>query len=432
MKVDNINDDDQPKLDIIKPGKKVALISDECEVFNVCVNKEFDVKTVIVTQIYDNVTLDNDIDHDSGKFSCDDLETTDSVNGINYKQMEQSPVSSISPQVVPVSNVKNNNDNNNNNDTNNNANIYYLDNVLTITECEKLCRAVDHHDQLSFWNTDALGRANEEARNFRNADTIEMHSPFFAEVLWNRIKHIFNDTSNDDIDNVGDDRDNEKKYKKYDDDDNDKYKIDDKYHIIISDNNENNINYERELIGTWKPTGINHDLLFAKYPCNGSFAPHTDGHVIENFNYRSFYSIILFLNTIPSLSYGGSTRFYNYNAIKNLKLIKINNDIQQWTCDNKYITHEIEAKAGRMLIFHQSLVHEGVLTIPPYNKYIIRTDIMYQRYPSLCNSVIDQNAYTLFKHAEDLAENGDVVNSILLFRKAFKMSPTMAAIMGHS
>jgi hypothetical protein len=411
MKVDNINDDNQPKLDVIKPGRKVALVSDECEVFNVCLNKEFDVKTIIVTQIYNNETLDNDIDHDSGKFSCDDLEITDTVNGIKYKQ---SLLSSISPQVAPVSNIKNNNnDNNNNNDTNNNANIYYLDNVLTITECDKLCRAIDHHDQLSFWNTDALGRANEEARNFRNADTIEMHSPFFAEVLWNRIKHVFNDTSNDDIHN---------------DDD----KIDDKYNIIISDSNENNINYERELIGTWKPTGINHDLLFAKYPCNGSFAPHTDGHVIENFNYRSFYSIILFLNTIPSLSYGGSTRFYNDNAIKNLKLIKINNDIQQWTCDNKYITHEIEAKAGRMLIFHQSLVHEGVLTVPPYNKYIIRTDIMYQRYPSLCNSVIDQNAYTLFKHAEDLAENGDVVNSILLFRKAFKMSPTMAAIMGHS
>jgi hypothetical protein len=423
--VDNINDDNQPKLDVIKPGRKVALVSDECEVFNVCLNKEFDVKTILTTQIYNNVTLDNDINHDSGKLNYGDLETTDAVNEIKHKQIIQSPASSISPQAVY------------NNDTKNNANIYYLDNVLTITECEKLCRAIDHHDQLSFWNTDALGRENEEARNFRNADTIEIHSPYFAEILWNRIKHIFNDTCNDDKDDDDDDdddRDNEKKYKMNDDDDDDDnyYNIDDKYNIIISDNNENNINYERELIGKWKPTGINHDLLFAKYPCNGSFAPHTDGHVIENFNYRSFYSIILFLNTIPALSYGGSTRFYNYNAIKNLKLIKINDIIQQWTCDNKYITHEIEAKAGRMLIFHQSLVHEGVLTVTPYNKYIIRTDIMYQRYPSLCNSVIDQNAYTLFKNAEDLAENGDVVNSILLFRKAFKMSPTMAAIMGHS
>ena len=63
-------------------------------------------------------------------------------------------------------------------------------------------------------------------------------------------------------------------------------------------------------------------------------------------------------------------------------------------------------------------------------KYIIRSDIMYERVPPILNSEKDKEAYTIFRQAEDLADSGDVDQSIVLFRRAFKMSPELAAMMG--
>ena len=86
---------------------------------------------------------------------------------------------------------------------------------------------------------------------------------------------------------------------------------------------------------------------------------------------------------------------------------------------------------GRMLIFDQSLVHEGVPPLAPYSKFIIRSDVMFQRSPAICDSPIDKEAYRIFKQAEQLAEAGNIEESIPQFRRAVKLSPTLAAIMGH-
>ena len=63
-------------------------------------------------------------------------------------------------------------------------------------------------------------------------------------------------------------------------------------------------------------------------------------------------------------------------------------------------------------------------------KYIIRSDIMYKRVPPILNSDKDKEAYRIIREAEDLAESGDVDGSILLFRRAYKLSPELAAMMG--
>jgi len=268
--------------------------------------------------------------------------------------------------------------------------VSYIDNVLTPEECVRLCTAIDSSDSLSFWSQ--AGRENEDARRFRDADTIEVDSADFAATGWTRIKHLVEALS-----------------------------------LCVADD-ECDVNWERELVGEWAPCALNHDLLFARYPPLGSFAPHTDGRAVHDFNTRSFYSVILFLNTIPSGQ--GGTRFYQQSATQQLQSASLGGQ-QHWTADPALATAEVDAVAGRLLIFHQSLVHEGVPALPPHQKYIVRSDVMCLRSPALCDSPADREAYRLYKEAEDLAEEGRIGESIPLFKRAIKMSASMARIMGQ-
>jgi hypothetical protein len=273
--------------------------------------------------------------------------------------------------------------------------VFIIDDVLDENECKLLCEALDMNSSLSFWSP--LGRSNDGARMFRNADTLEVNSKDIANRIWERLESC-----------------------------------DLKSFLKINVSEEaDDINWERELLGQWLPSSLNHDLLFAKYPSYGAFAPHTDGRAIHSFNVRSFYSVILFLNSIP-LQSGGGTRFYTSDAAQQLSKCTNAEGKEYWTSDPSLTTAEVEAVAGRMLIFHQALVHEGVPPIAPHEKYIIRSDVMLERNPRVCDSEQDVAAYKLFQQAEDLAEEGKVDESIPLFKKAFKLSPEMARIMGQA
>lgn len=261
----------------------------------------------------------------------------------------------------------------------------YIDHVLNQEECSSLKNAIDNCAKLSFWS--ASGRENTDARNFRDADTIEVSSTKIANCIWSRINNIH------------------------------------KFSPIVIPAGEISADgmivrrWERELVGEWEATGLNHELLFAKYPSLGSFAPHTDGRATLDFNCRSFYSVIIFLNTI--IDAGGGTKFYHKEVLNNLKQSGYS---QSWTGDDNMMIAEIEPIEGRMLIFDQEYVHEGVPSLPPNQKYIIRSDIMFTRKIPLLTSPTDIEAYKLYCNAELLAENGNVDESISLFKKAFRMS----------
>jgi len=269
--------------------------------------------------------------------------------------------------------------------------VFYIDSVLSPSEASKICSAIDGNCMLSFWNRS--GRQNEENRMFRDADTIEVDSRKLVDRIWFRLNSSLTSL------------------------------------LEVSILDQDDVNWERELCGRWMPSALNHDLLFAKYPSHGSFAPHTDGRAIHDFNTRSFYSVILFLNTIPP-GCGGGTRFYQPEAVTSLVKATAG-DKEYWSSNPDLVTAEVHAVAGRMLIFHQSLVHEGVPPLTPFCKYIMRSDIMSQRTPAICDTEVDREAYQLFRKAEDLAEEGKVDESLPLFKRALKMSPTMARIMGQ-
>ena len=270
--------------------------------------------------------------------------------------------------------------------------VYYIDHVLTADECLQLCIACDESKELKFWSSS--GRLDESARAFRDADTVEVKSEVLASEIWSRIQHC----------------------------------IPVQQITVFGDIDEDVEDNERELVGTWEAAAMNHDFLFAKYPVGGAFAPHTDGRAIHTFNIRSFYSVIIFLNDISANGGGGGTRFYNASAVQNLRRME---GSTRWTSDPTLAVGEIDAVAGRVLIFHQSLVHEGVPTTAPHIKHIIRSDIMYERRPAICDSETDREAYRIFKIAEDIAERGSADEAIPLFKKALKMSPALARIMGQ-
>lgn len=271
-------------------------------------------------------------------------------------------------------------------------NVYYIDNVLSIQECEEIIKLIDSSNMLSFW---CLDKENDsEVKSYRNAETIEMQSESFANKIWERVVHLF----------------------------------DNNFNITINDD-EDDEQFERDMVGVWEPQGLNPYSLFAKYPKFGSFAPHTDGRAIIDFNHRSHYSVVIYFNSVPK-DCGAGTRFYEEGATNVLQKLS-KHDHEYWTADSSLVTFEVEAKAGRMVIFHQSLVHEGVPPINDYLKYILRSDIIFQRTPPICDSPVDIEAYRLFREAENLAESGELESSLTLFKKAFRMSPLFARIMGQ-
>ena len=272
--------------------------------------------------------------------------------------------------------------------------VKILDGVLSPEECLHLQVAVDDCAHLSFWSP--AGRENDEARAFRDADTIEISNNSMARLLWERTSHLL--TMPECIIHIPDEEPAE----------------------------ASRWEWERELPGEWLPAAYNHDVLFAKYPSEGGFAPHTDGRVIYDFNLRSFESVIVFLNDIPD-GCGGGTRFYRNEAQKQLK----RDTCGRWTADSSLVTLEVAPRAGRVLIFDQSLMHEGVPPALPHSKYIMRSDIMYQRCPAVCNGEKDREAYALYQQAENLAEQNQIDLSLALFSKAWKLSPTLARIQGQ-
>ena len=70
--------------------------------------------------------------------------------------------------------------------------VSYITQAMTSEECAALRQVMDSSRHLSFWNDQ--GRENEKARQFRDADTVEVNLPAMATTLWDRISGVFDKT----------------------------------------------------------------------------------------------------------------------------------------------------------------------------------------------------------------------------------------------
>jgi hypothetical protein len=66
--------------------------------------------------------------------------------------------------------------------------ITIIDEVLSKSECDDFCNACQNCSELVFWN--ALGRDDDAARSFRDADTVEIRSDFLSNSIWKRMHHL--------------------------------------------------------------------------------------------------------------------------------------------------------------------------------------------------------------------------------------------------
>ena len=140
-----------------------------------------------------------------------------------------------------------------------------IDGLLTTEECGALVHAAESTGAFAFW--DPAG--GEERRSVRNADTLEFDSSALCAALWKRLSPHVPERMSFSRDDLDEDR------------------------------------YEPDLDGEWVATGLNTHLLINRYAAGGHFAPHADGSTLIDFNHRSLYTVLIYLNECVD---GGGTQ----------------------------------------------------------------------------------------------------------------------------
>jgi hypothetical protein len=90
----------------------------------------------------------------------------------------------------------------------------------------------------------------------------------------------------------------------------------------------------------------------------------------------------------------------------------------------------VPAVEGSALMFSQNLPHEGEPVEPGAVKYLIRTDVMYERVHKVCDGEADRAAYALFREAELVEADGDSAMAAQMYRRCMRMSPPLAKALG--
>ena len=198
-----------------------------------------------------------------------------------------------------------------------NLDAIVIDGVFNDSECEQLIRLTEASGY-SFWNASA----SDEAKQFRNADTVEVLHSEFAAMFWKRLEPFVVPSL-----------------------------------CFRAEEDLKNPKWQRDLVGTWQATGTVDLILFARYKQGGHFSPHTDGHNIQTLNRRSFYTIIAYLNDCEG---GGETKFYDIDQRDSLHL----DEQGRFTGDPGRVIAKVAPKKGRVLVFAHELLHEGAAVHP--------------------------------------------------------------------
>jgi hypothetical protein len=140
----------------------------------------------------------------------------------------------------------------------------------------------------------------------------------------------------------------------------------------------------------WTLDEINPHWRLIKRRKEGSLSKHFDGVYVKSVDCKSIYTVMIYLENSDG--------------------------------DIKFSDVQFTPKKGRLIIFDQSLLHEG---LPNYNhlKYYIRSEIMFSRMSPI-ESKNDKDAMVLYNTAIELY-NTDKEKSLELESEAFKLSPLL-------
>jgi len=115
---------------------------------------------------------------------------------------------------------------------------------------------------------------------------------------------------------------------------------------------------------------------------------------------------------------------YEDDQLSNLVL----NENGFYTGSPKFRIDTVKPVKGSALVFYHAIVHEGEPVGVGGRKYIIRTDVMYEREVPICDAPNDVEAFRLYEQAKEMTNCGDPAEAVKLFRRAFKLSPALAEV----
>ena len=198
----------------------------------------------------------------------------------------------------------------------------------------------------------------------------------------------------------------------------------------------------RDTIGRWVPVGLAPNLLFARYTEGGHFAPHVDGSTVKDLNERSFYTVLVYLNTCEK---GGETHIMTGDQQEVLTKDAASGRMCGSGANRVYA---MKPEEGAAIVFGAEVLHEGSAVGAPdvveapgatsddppqqrtvhHAKYIIRGDVMFRRDPPLLDGEKDREAFETYQAARLAEADGDTERAVGLFRRVRRLSPGLADV----
>ncbi|KAJ3299888.1 hypothetical protein HK104_006245 [Borealophlyctis nickersoniae] len=260
---------------------------------------------------------------------------------------------------------------------------YILHNILTPTECANICKYADTSSYMVPVND---GKSNRFVNNKRAV----IRSPDLANVIWARIESVLAQVDDHIREGV----------------------------TILPGQEEDDplmVGRTFRMEGKWTPSGLNTVWRLCRYDPGGHFGPHRDGVLQLDLNTRSMKTFMFYLN---SEFEGGTTNFVMDQEGTGLH-VDASGKIK---AQEGTILHRVKPTAGMALVFNHGLLHEGE-ELRSGQKYILRSEILFQRVEPLEISAAQQEAIVLRQRAENLEAQGKMEEAVACYKRAFKLCP---------
>lgn len=252
-----------------------------------------------------------------------------------------------------------------------------VDDLLSADECDNLVEAAEKSGGFAFWDPSG----DEDRRSVRNADTIELNDPDFCAALWSRLAQFVPP--------------------------------------IVSFVPEDEERFEPDLEGEWRATGLNPHLLLNRYASGGHFAPHADGSTLVDFNQRSLYTVLIYLNVCTA---GGETQLLSDDAGDT----SVVDGSGARVARPEVVLHAVAPNRGRALMYYHQVLHAGAMVGEGATKYCLRTDVMYARCEPICTAPHDIEAFECILAARAKEAAGEPMDAIPLYKRAKRLSDGIA------
>mmetsp|Transcript_3204 Transcript_3204/g.5677 ORF Transcript_3204/g.5677 Transcript_3204/m.5677 type:complete len:311 (+) Transcript_3204:108-1040(+) len=257
--------------------------------------------------------------------------------------------------------------------------------MLSPEECDELMAFIDSHDRQPAFEGEVTMTPASSSTSHRNNQRVSISSQALSNAMLARLTPVLTSLEQNEI-------------------------------MCSVDNAHTFLNNGFGMEGQWRVHSLNPHFRLCKYHEGGHFGPHYDSDFVESpLRKRSLKTFMLYLND----SYeGGETNFVNSHDLN------FDDDAQLYCSPPESIFASLKAKRGDCLVFDHRLLHEG-RRVSSGQKYIVRTDLMYEKDHSELDAAGQQKeqALALYMEGARLEEGGEVDKAIAKYKRAFKMCP---------